>query len=201
MGSRGSDAAIGYQFFVLGQLDAHSREFREIAELRVRCWLADGAAVLPPGEVSEGGLRDNCDMHAIQVVVRTSDGCMAGAARVSFHTQMLNLPDTDNYIGNPVLQSIFDSGSKVACVSRLVIAPPHRAKGLGNWLLRERLEIARSEGATWVTASVHKLHIETMLNVGFDHLESRPGRLMQTSTGERILDRLTHEVMLLRLRG
>lgn len=104
-----------------------------IRELRALCWAGSYAL--------EGSLDDQLDARAAHWAIFAGDELVA-AARLTLHTTLADVPDNHLYVETDAEKLSYPLGY----LSRLVVHPQMRKRGLARRLDELRIEAARSQG-------------------------------------------------------
>ena len=121
----------------ISEVSGHDTEMlRRIGRLRIEAW----ATVIPRAAVLQTWL-DDVDPIARHWVA-LEDGKLIGAARLSVHGSIEELPDRESFNG------IFDGElpAPIASFNRLVVVESARGQGLGGRFVVARLKAAREMG-------------------------------------------------------
>lgn len=155
-----SDSLVGYKL-----VRSPSRELlAEVYELRARAWKARTSR-FPSAVVSWSDAFDASSMH---FVACAADGSAAGAARLTLTDAIHYGPDFETYG-----QIDDDSIEKpLGFISRLVVCPNHRGKGLSQALDDARIKQARLLGCKTILANTRagERRIHQLESYGFKRL-------------------------------
>lgn len=165
----------------------------EIFRLRVEAWASEG--IMPNGSVSTGGLSDALDVGATHFVVRAA-GKIVAAARITIHSTIDSLPESDCYLGAGPIEKLFETGT-VACYSRQVVAPPFRGQRLSVALDDSCIPfgLARST-AKAIVCNAHERRAQSLRVRGFRDVATVRARVL-AAPKVQVLDKSPHFVLAL----
>ena len=125
-----------------------------VIDLRVQCW-----APQTPVPLTRDDLVDPTDEIARHWVA-IADGKLVGAARLSTHDSLDDMPDTACMLG------VFTDPppSPIGFLSRLVVAPAYRRRGLGSMLDEIRIRAAEQSGCRSLLGLVFEASGEARLS-------------------------------------
>jgi len=128
-----------------------------IGRLRQSVWQS-----LVPEDVSINRFGvDSHDACAWHICLRECNGLVA-SSRLSFHKDGQSIPEADNL--SPVMAEI---EFPMALMTRLVVIDKCRDRGFAATLDRERLKLARQEGAASLWVEVIGRRVEALQSLGF----------------------------------
>ena len=160
VGKLSSDTVIGYKLVRSPSIEL----LTEVFELRARAWKARTSKF--PSAVDSWS--DAFDPGSMHFVACSADGSAAGAARITVTDAIHHGPDFETYG-----QLDDDSLEKpLGFISRLVVCPNHKGKGLSHALDEARIEQARFLGCKTILANTGagERRIQQLESYGFKRL-------------------------------
>jgi GNAT superfamily N-acetyltransferase len=112
----------------------------EICRFRARVWKEIGK--LAEGAFGSDGWRDPIDSHSQHWVIRTEDGTLVAAGRLSIHDTLDEVHESREY-----RQYGLDFPGKIAAPDRVVVCPSMQGRGLGWQILDAQDQAAVEHGA------------------------------------------------------
>jgi GNAT superfamily N-acetyltransferase len=137
-------------------------QIRAAQRLRFSVWQSEGVVIHNPEREM---IADHHDDHATHWGVFDGD-LLIGAARLCLHTQLLEAPDGELFVGRGL-------PTPVASMNRLVVAKSHRGLGIGNLLDEVRIRKAEDWAvrAIIIAPAFTPSRRQSLEHLGFHFLE------------------------------
>jgi GNAT superfamily N-acetyltransferase len=123
----------------------------QIQELRTRAWAVTGE--VPSFIADRNILSDPHDVSGLHWAI-LDHGVPIAAARMNIHQSILNAPDPEAFEGYEAELSI-----PIAVLTRLVVDPRHRRRGLGHRLRIARIEVATARGCSSIVGVAEEEYV------------------------------------------
>lgn len=156
----------------------------QIQDLRRRAWLANGE--LPDFIARQDILNDEHDVNGIHWAV-LHEGRPIAAARMSIHAEVAASPDPEALDGYEHLVDL-----PMASLTRLVVAPEFRGRGLPETLRKARLALAVEQHCRSIVAVVEEESVMRSMEAhGFVRLGATKIRYLSYAPSIVLLKRVT----------